>query len=74
MVLKDRINENDHYNITDKSIIQIIGGGDKESNDGDADDVKEDGVPHAKGFLETSWHFKAKRRKRLPKWCLLHKR
>jgi len=58
MVLKDRINENDQYKITDKSIIQIIiKKKNKESNDeGDADDVKEDGVSHAKGLavLETS--------------------
>lgn len=59
MVLKDKINENGQYKITDKSINQIIRGGgrgDKGINDeGDAD-VKEDGVPHAKGLavLETS--------------------
>jgi hypothetical protein len=57
MVLKDRINENDQYKITDKSTIQIIKEKTKESNDeGDADDVKKDGVPHAKGLavLQTS--------------------
>jgi hypothetical protein len=60
MVLKDRINENDQYKITDKYIIQIIKGKkkkNKESNEeGDTDDVKEDRVPHAKGLavLETS--------------------
>jgi hypothetical protein len=59
MVLKDRINENDQYKITDKPMIQTIKEKKKpkESNyEGDADDVKEDGVPHAQGLavLETS--------------------